>query len=109
MGLSSALASAMSGLRANQAALSIVSSNVANSQTPGYVVQTPNQIEVTDGSGPALYGASGKIVGSALEGSNTDIADEFTKLIVTQQAYSANTKVITTANSMVQDLLNVLR
>src|SRR5437879_2266811 len=47
MGLSSALASAMSGLRANQAALSIVSSNVADSQTPGYVTQTPNQIEVT--------------------------------------------------------------
>ena len=47
MGLSSALASAMSGLRANQAALSIVSSNVANAQTPGYVSQTPNQIEVT--------------------------------------------------------------
>ena len=44
-----------------------------------------------------------------LEGSNTDIADEFTKLIVTQQAYSANTKVITTSNQMVQDLLNVLR
>jgi flagellar hook-associated protein 1 FlgK len=49
MGLSSALASAMSGLRANQAALSIVSSNVANSQTPGYVAQSPNQIEVTTG------------------------------------------------------------
>src|SRR3569833_2293167 len=49
MGLSSALASAMSGLRANLAALSIVSSNVANAQTPGYVVQTPNQIEVTSG------------------------------------------------------------
>ena len=65
--------------------------------------------EVTDQSGPAIIGASGKISGSSLEGSNTDIADEFTKLIVTQQAYSANTKVITTANSMVQDLLNVLR
>jgi flagellar hook protein FlgE len=64
---------------------------------------------VTDQSGPAIIGASGKISGSSLEGSNTDIADEFTKLIVTQQAYSANTKVITTANSMVQDLLNVLR
>ncbi len=38
-----------------------------------------------------IYGAAGKIVGSSLEGSNTDIADEFTKLIVTQQAYSANT------------------
>jgi flagellar hook protein FlgE len=64
---------------------------------------------VTDGSGPAIAGASGTISGSSLEGSNTDIADEFTKLIVTQQAYSANTKVITTANDMVQDLLNVLR
>ena len=65
--------------------------------------------EVTDGSGQALFGKSGTIVGSSLEGSNTDIADEFTKLIVTQQAYSANTKVITTSNTMVQDLLNVLR
>ena len=64
---------------------------------------------VTDQSGPAIAGASGAISGSSLEGSNTDIADEFTKLIVTQQAYSANTKVITTANDMVQDLLNVLR
>lgn len=64
---------------------------------------------VTEQSGPAIAGASGTISGSSLEGSNTDIADEFTKLIVTQQAYSANTKVITTANDMVQDLLNVLR
>jgi len=63
----------------------------------------------TDQSGPAIIGASGTISGSSLEGSNTDIADEFTKLIVTQQAYSANTKVITTANDMVQSLLNVLR
>ena len=146
MGLSSALATAMSGLRANQAALSIISSNVSNAQTPGYVTQNPNQIEVasgdfgstvsttgvnrqldlfvqnqlrtetgggayavTDQSGPAILGASGTISGSSLEGSNTDIADEFTKLIVTQQAYSANTKVITTANDMVQSLLNVLR
>src|SRR6202034_3633825 len=53
---------------------------------------------VTDQSGPAIQGASGTISGSSLEGSNTDIADEVTKLIVTQQAYSPNTKVITTAN-----------
>ncbi len=65
--------------------------------------------EVTDESGQAIYGAAGKIVGSALEGSNTDIADEFTKLIVTQQAYSANTRVISTSDEMVQDLLNMLR
>ncbi|WP_426441792.1 flagellar hook-basal body complex protein [Bradyrhizobium genosp. P] len=65
--------------------------------------------EATDESGAALFGNAGTIVGSSLESSNTDIADEFTKLIVTQQAYSANTKVITTTNSMVQDLLNVMR
>jgi flagellar hook-associated protein 1 len=40
----------MSGLRANQAALSIVSGNIANAQTPGYVTQTPNQIEVATGT-----------------------------------------------------------
>ncbi len=65
--------------------------------------------EVTAESGSPTYGAAGKIVGSSLEGSNTDIADEFTKLIVTQQAYSSNTRVITTANQMVQDLLNMIR
>lgn len=65
--------------------------------------------EATDASGPATYNAPGKIVSSSLEGSNTDIADEFTKLIVTQQAYSANTRVITTSNEMMQDLLNMLR
>jgi flagellar hook protein FlgE len=65
--------------------------------------------EVTNESGAALFGKGGNISGSSLESSNTDIADEFTKLIVTQQAYSANTKVITTANTMVQDLLNVMR
>jgi flagellar hook-associated protein 1 FlgK len=55
MGLSSALATAMSGLRANQAALSITSSNIANAQTPGYVVQNPNQVEVaTDGFGSSV-------------------------------------------------------
>jgi flagellar hook-associated protein 1 len=59
MGLSSALATAMSGLSANQAALSIISSNVANAQTPGYVEQTPNQIEVASGT----YGSTVQTTG----------------------------------------------
>src|ERR1700738_4364973 len=49
MGLSSALARAMSGLSAKQAALSIVSSNIANAQTPGYVTQKVNQVELASG------------------------------------------------------------
>jgi flagellar hook-associated protein 1 len=60
MSLSSALSTAMAGLRANQAALSIVSSNVANAKTPGYVTQGVNQIEVAGGVG---NGASVRING----------------------------------------------
>jgi flagellar hook-associated protein 1 FlgK len=53
MSLGSALAIAMSGLRANQSALSIVSSNIANAQTPGYVSEGINQVEVTTGDSGA--------------------------------------------------------
>jgi flagellar hook-associated protein 1 len=49
MSLSSALSIAMSGLNANQAALSIVSSNIANASTPGYVSQSLNQVEQSAG------------------------------------------------------------
>jgi flagellar hook-associated protein 1 FlgK len=50
MSLSSALTTAIAGLQVNQAALSIVSSNVANAKTPGYVTQSLNQIEVAGGT-----------------------------------------------------------
>ena len=59
MSLGSALSTAMAGLRANQAALSIVSSNIANAQTPGYVTQSVNQVETTTGD----IGASVSIIG----------------------------------------------
>jgi flagellar hook-associated protein 1 FlgK len=61
MSLGSALATAIAGLRANQAALSIVSSNVANTQTPGYVTRTLDQIEVAGSS--ADTGASVRVIG----------------------------------------------
>lgn len=50
MSLSEALSSALAGLRANQAALALVSSNVSNSQTPGYTRKTINQVETVNGS-----------------------------------------------------------
>jgi len=77
-----------------------------------------NNLQTLDGaayaatpeSGTPLYNdAGGTIVGSATEASNTDIADQFSQLIVTQQAYSANTKVITTADQMVQALINMIQ
>jgi flagellar hook protein FlgE len=55
----------------------------------------------------AAQAASGKIVGSALEASNTDITGQFTAMIMTQQAYGANTKVVTATNEMMQTLTNM--
>jgi flagellar hook protein FlgE len=55
----------------------------------------------------AGQGGSGTVASSELEGSNVDLATEFSNMIVTQQAYNANSKVLSTANTMLQDLLQV--
>lgn len=66
--------------------------------------------EETLESGQELLVDAGRgIQGGSLEASNADIADEFSKLIVTQQAYSANTRVLTTAQTLLQDIINVIR
>jgi len=51
---------------------------------------------------------AGSIVTGSVEGSNVDIATEFSTLIVAQQAYSANAKVVTTANQMLQATLQMI-
>ncbi len=60
-------------------------------------------------SGPPIYGATGTVSGSSLEASNVDIATQFSDLIVAQQAYSANARVMTTADQMIQSLLQVIQ
>ena len=74
--------------------------------------QNGQAFTATDSSGDPLTnnagsGGTGQIVTSALEGSNVDIATEFTKLIVAQQAYSANTKIVTTADDMLQRTIDM--
>lgn len=74
--------------------------------------QTGNAYIQTSESGSynlreAGSGGAGLVEGSALETSNVDIADEFTKMIVTQRAYSAGTKVIRTADDMTEELLRL--
>jgi flagellar hook protein FlgE len=61
-------------------------------------------------SGLPIIGLNGStLVGGYTEGSNTDIAEEFSKMIVTQQAYSANTRVVSTAQDMMSELVNMVR
>ena len=58
----------------------------------------------TTASGTAIAGATGQIVGSSLEASNTDISNQFTSMIMAQQAYGANTKTMASTNQMLQTL-----
>jgi flagellar hook protein FlgE len=65
--------------------------------------------ETIESGAPIIGLGTSQLVGGSVEQSNTDIADEFSKMIVTQQAYSANTKVITTAQEMLTAVFNIIR
>jgi flagellar hook protein FlgE len=80
--------------------------------TNGLTALTGNVFRSSDTSGTVVLNeantrSAGSIQGGALEQANVDLADEFSKMIITQRAYSANTKVISTADQMTQDLLNI--
>jgi len=80
--------------------------------TNGLAELSGNVFRETDNSGEfnlreAGQGSAGIIESGTLEGSNVDLADEFSKMIVTQRAYSAGTKVITTADEMTAELLRL--
>jgi flagellar hook protein FlgE len=60
----------------------------------------------TDKSGTPSYGLNGAtIAAGSVEQSNAGIADQFSKMIETQQAYTANTKVMSTTDQMLQDAI----
>jgi len=77
-------------------------SNVGNNQ----FVATGETAEPAIGA--PQTGGRGQILGSALEASNVDMATQFTNLIVYQRGYEAATKVISTADQMSQDLVNLI-
>lgn len=71
-----------------------------------------NVFAQTDASGSfnlhiAGTGGAGVVTPSALEASNVDLAEEFTKMIVTQRAYSANAKIINTTDQMLEELIRL--
>jgi flagellar hook protein FlgE len=84
----------------------------ANNQ--GLVAIGNNNYQATAASGPAVVGVAGTggrgtVIGGSVEQSNVNIATEFSKLIVAQQAYSANAKTITTFNQVSQATIAMLQ
>ena len=57
----------------------------------------------------ANYSGSGKLNSGSLEMSNVDLASELTNMIVTQRGFQANSRVITTSDSMLEELVNLKR
>lgn len=75
---------------------------------------TGNAFRVSQGSGTynlkaAGTGGAGTIGSSQLEASTVDLSAEFTGLITTQRAYSASSKIITTADEMLAELISIKR
>ena len=76
--------------------------NVGNNN---YSVST---LTATPAIGIPQTAGRGQILGGSLESSNVDMATQFTNLIVYQSAYQASSRVISTANNMDQDLMQLI-
>jgi flagellar hook protein FlgE len=59
--------------------------------------------------GVAGTGGRGTIVQGFLEGSNTDLATEFTNIIIAQRGFQANARTITTADTLLEEVINLAR
>ncbi|MDD2585252.1 MAG: flagellar hook protein FlgE [Syntrophomonadaceae bacterium] len=88
---------------------------LANFQNPAGLIQTGNSLyQVSNNSGDALVGAPGDqgmgaVIPGSLEMSNVDLSEEFTDMIVTQRGFQANSRIITTSDEMLQELVNLKR
>ncbi len=88
---------------------------LANVNNPDGLVQVDgNAFTLSRSSGPlelarAAEGTTGTIVSGTLEGSNVEVSEELTDLIVAQRAYSSNAKIVTTSDQMLEETLSLKR
>lgn len=73
-----------------------------------------NLYSVSMNSGAAVLGTAGagiraSIISNSLESSNVDLANEFTKMIIAQRGFEANSRVITTSDTILGELINLRR
>lgn len=90
----------------------IMVANFANRN--GLIATGDNMFTVSANSGEPIVQSLGQESGTtvqsqALEQSNVDLAEEFTKMIVAQRGFQANARVITTSDNMLQELTAIVR
>ncbi|MDA0658968.1 MAG: flagellar hook-basal body complex protein [Planctomycetota bacterium] len=105
----------LTGVGSNGTALKLAQLALAGfTNSRGLKAIGDNMYEATLNSGAAQIGAAassgrGAVLNSQLEGSNVDLALEFTRLVVAQRGFSANARTITIADQMLEELTNVIR
>lgn len=88
---------------------------LANFRNPSGLIKTSNNMyRVSPNSGDPIFGSPGsgglgQIAPGALEMSNVDLSREFTEMIRTQRGFQANSRIITTSDEMLQELVNLKR
>ena len=105
----------VSGLASNGKVISLAQLAIARfANVDGLEGLGGNFFQESVNSGAASIGAGladgrGQIIGNQLEGSNVDLAQEFTRLIVAQRGFSANARTITVADEVLEELTNIVR
>ncbi len=87
---------------------------LANFNNPGGLTKSgDNLYQVSNNSGVPNIGVAGvgrgMMTSSTLEMSNVDLSEEFTEMIVAQRGFQANTRIITTSDEILQELVNLKR
>ncbi len=98
------------GKYSNDQSVPLYKIQIVNFDAPNLLEKVSGEIfaETAD-SGQALPSTNSQVISNALEASNADIADEFSKLIITQRSYIANTRIVTTSDEMLQEIVNMKR
>jgi flagellar hook protein FlgE len=105
----------VTGIFSNGVTRDIAQVAVARFNNPtGLVHMGDNNYEIGPNSGSAQIGTAGTdgrgvIRGGALEQSNVDLTEQFTDLITTQRGFQASARIITTADEMLTELVNLKR
>ena len=80
----------------------------------GLTKEGSNYYSISSNSGDPTFAAGtdegmGKVVSGSLEMSNVDLSEEFTEMIVAQRGFQANSRIITTSDEILQELVNLKR
>jgi flagellar hook protein FlgE len=105
----------ITGFFTNGVSQTLAQISLASFNNPtGLLRRGDNMYEISGNSGNPVLGFAGtsnqsSITSGALESSNVDLAAEFTNMIIAQRGFQANSRVITTSDEMLQELVNLKR